>query len=219
MSTATATHHPHLNKTRVVIPLGQLVDAPYNPPQRITERAIANLEDSMNAYGQLQPILVTVGKKGKHTIIDGHRRVASARKLGWDDIEADILDADADAVYASINVSGRKMGGNEALTVWLKAPQAVSWKLDKEFQNMEKDIGRPLLVALCKQGMSYKVYRVGKRIAHYCDDPNLVKAFCERALKFQDSGKIGKALQSMASPNVLRKAVYSKRAVKFSLEV
>lgn len=54
------------------------------------DAAKSRLEASMNKDGQKFPILIT--KSGK--ILDGHRRVAIAMKLGWTHIDATVVDED-----------------------------------------------------------------------------------------------------------------------------
>ena len=47
------------------------------------------LTESMNIHGLMNPIVLT----RDHILIAGQRRLESAKKLGWKDIEATIIDA------------------------------------------------------------------------------------------------------------------------------
>ncbi len=51
------------------------------------------LVDSMQKFGQMSPIVVT----RKHELIAGHRRLLSARRLGWYTIDAVVVDRDSPA--------------------------------------------------------------------------------------------------------------------------
>ncbi|MCB1325400.1 MAG: ParB N-terminal domain-containing protein [Spirochaetales bacterium] len=51
---------------------------------------LADLKDSMNRLGLLQPILIDP----QNNLVAGFRRLQSARELGWDTIEARIIDVE-----------------------------------------------------------------------------------------------------------------------------
>lgn len=65
---------------------------------RISERVrrdtgdLTSLMESMKRHGQLNPVSVTRSNE----LVAGHRRLLSARKLGWQYIEASIIDRDSD---------------------------------------------------------------------------------------------------------------------------
>ena len=50
---------------------------------------INELAESMNIHGLMNPIVLT----REHMLIAGQRRLESAKKLGWENIEATIVDA------------------------------------------------------------------------------------------------------------------------------
>jgi len=53
---------------------------------------IESLVDSMRKHGQLSAVVVTA----RHELIAGHRRLLAAQKLGWESIEAVIVDSTTD---------------------------------------------------------------------------------------------------------------------------
>lgn len=65
---------------------------------RISERVrrdtgdLTSLMESMKRHGQLNPVSVTRSNE----LVAGHRRLLSARKLGWQYIEASVIDRDSD---------------------------------------------------------------------------------------------------------------------------
>jgi len=50
---------------------------------------IKELSESMNSHGLMNPIVIT----REYQLIAGFRRLESAKKLGWENIEANIIDA------------------------------------------------------------------------------------------------------------------------------
>lgn len=67
------------------------------------------LEDSLQADGQLEPIVVRrLSGSARWQIVDGFRRVDAARKLGWKTVKArcfDVLSNEHAALYAVRNVT------------------------------------------------------------------------------------------------------------------
>jgi len=84
------------------IPLGKVVPSPYQPRLQFET---AELEADMKEHGMHQPILVRP-VNGTYELLDGDRRVRTARKLGWKDIEADIKvvsDQEAARIVYTVN--------------------------------------------------------------------------------------------------------------------
>jgi len=74
---------------------------------------LEGLMESMRKYGQLAPILIN----RKYELIAGHRRLESARRLGWQSIEAVIADHDGDLSQLEIeleeNIQRAELSGDE----------------------------------------------------------------------------------------------------------
>ncbi len=207
-----------MQKTRKMVELSTLKDAAHNPPNRVTPKNIRALSDSMETLGLLQPI--TIALNGQ--IIEGHRRVAAARQLGWTHIEANIIkDGDSDAIYGSLNTTARKLSGCDALYVWLENPQAVVVSARKQFNDMTAVLGRPLVKRMCAAGFSRRVFLTATRIARYCEhnDAETVKDIVEWLLKFPVTGQVMKAIEAGESPRVILNAVRNGKTVNLRLAV
>lgn len=70
------------------------------------------LSDSLKKYGQIEPIVLTQ----KYKLIAGQRRLEAAKKLGWTEIEAHILDVEdkADLLELEIEENLQRKAFNEA---------------------------------------------------------------------------------------------------------
>lgn len=163
----TVVHKTMQLKDRKIVPVSRLKPAAYNPHRRIEKANIAKLADSMDAFGLLQPISIMAD----YTIIEGHRRWAAAKQLGWKEIEANVfpMETDLAQIYASVNVTMRPMSGNDALGVWLSNPRAVMPRTASNFQIMEDVIGKPLMKEVYKIGLSRAAFLLAKKVASYCD--------------------------------------------------
>jgi hypothetical protein len=200
---------------RKTVPISDLKTAPYNPPGRTAAKALKGLIDSMDLIGQLHPLTVSPSMQ----IIDGHRRLAAAKSLGWEDIECNIVDDEPTAIYASVNVSSRQMSGNDALSVWLSCPTAAPAKMIPRFNEMENSLGRELVVRIASEGFSVRLYLTAKRIARYCDQDGNVGKVVEWLLAFPVVGQVMKAMEAGVSPRLIMDAVKKQKPVKLSLAV
>lgn len=61
---------------------------------------LGSLMDSMKKYGLLNPVTVT----SEHELIAGHRRLESAKRLGWATIEVRIVDRPDDIENLEIEI-------------------------------------------------------------------------------------------------------------------
>lgn len=55
---------------------------------RVDMKDLTSLALSMSIEGQLQPIIIDLGKDGKFNLVDGERRIRAAEMNGWKKIEA-----------------------------------------------------------------------------------------------------------------------------------
>ncbi|MFW6776105.1 ParB/RepB/Spo0J family partition protein [Nocardioides sp. CPCC 205120] len=65
----------------VDVPLTELHPDPDNPREDVGE--VAELADSMDSVGLLQPIVARRDDEGRLVVVAGHRRLAAAQHLGW----------------------------------------------------------------------------------------------------------------------------------------
>ena len=75
------------------LPIAQVHPNPYQPRTRIDEPALAELAESMQASGLLQPVVVRSQGSG-YELIAGERRWRAAQRLGWSKIPAVVKDVD-----------------------------------------------------------------------------------------------------------------------------
>jgi ParB family chromosome partitioning protein len=75
------------------LPLSQLRPNPYQPRTRIDEGALAELADSIQASGLLQPVVVRP-RDGGYELIAGERRWRAVQRLGWPQIPAVVKEVD-----------------------------------------------------------------------------------------------------------------------------
>jgi len=90
------THEPLSPGLVASIPIASITTSRRNPRQRL--RGVDELAASLLMYGLLQPIVVR--RKGKrYEVIAGHRRLAAARQLGWQSIDASVRTESVDDAF------------------------------------------------------------------------------------------------------------------------
>ncbi len=81
------------------LPLAALVVDEDQPRRALDEVALSRLQDSLAAHGLIQPIVVRPepGFAGRFRIVAGWRRAEAALRLGWDDVDAVVVEPDSPA--------------------------------------------------------------------------------------------------------------------------
>ncbi len=77
----------------IEIPIDEIEPNPFQPRQEINSEEIAQLADSLNNHGLLQPIVVR-RHRGRYQLIAGERRFRAAKLAGWDKVPSRVVEAD-----------------------------------------------------------------------------------------------------------------------------
>lgn len=85
------------------VPLTIICDSRVQNPARHTESATRELREDMSTRGQTQAVTLVPAENGWYEVADGHRRIASARALGWTHIDAKVIDGSCSVLWASAN--------------------------------------------------------------------------------------------------------------------
>ncbi len=148
------------------VSIAKIKPSSHNPKIRVTEKSIAGLAKSIEAIGLIYPLAVSKTMQ----LIDGHRRLAAVKTLGWDQVPILIVETDDnDLVYAEINATGRRLSGAENLQVWLNNPAAVTLRARSHFENAKDLYGVTMLRYLARHGMGLRVLRIANVIAEFID--------------------------------------------------
>lgn len=198
------------------VKIEKLKNADYNPPTRTNRHHLSPLVKSIEEIGLQYPVLVTPD----HHVIDGHRRLAACKVLGWTEVPVLISRTPQDRAYGDVNGTARRIGGNGALHIFLQNPSAVSQPMRSLFEQAEEQLGRDMLKRLCKNGNSIHVYRIAKEVATYCDQntPKFLRSVVLWTLQF-GVGTIRDAIRHEAPVRVITTAIKTKKPFKVRTEV
>lgn len=76
--------------TVVDVPVEELVANPANARRIVSVKALDALVSKLTEHGQLSAALIFYDEKSRPTLIDGHRRVAGAKQLGWTTVRCEV---------------------------------------------------------------------------------------------------------------------------------
>lgn len=203
---------------RQLVPVKRLKDAKHNPKGRIEPKFLRGLMDSMDLIGQLHPITISPN----WVIIDGHRRRAAARLLGWKDVEVNIVEEDPLEVYRSVNNgSSKRINGNDALNIWLISAGAVPETTGTKIGEMAKFLGREYVIKVADAGYSVKFYHFARQLARYCemDDPGNVKTIIDWLINTAVIGQVQKAIETQSPSKVFLDAIRKNKPIVFKATV
>lgn len=192
------------------VPIASLNLAKYNPVSR--QKDCSALVKSIEAVGLLYPVLVTE----KNELVDGHRRVAACKKLGWTDIPTLIAKGNQPEMFAAVNSTVRGFSGNQTLHVYLEEPLAVGNKARNRLVELEELVGRAILRRMAKEGFSLATWSTCKRIASGADqsEPETLVMLLKWMMHFGCAGIAKRAIQNGTPPGVLIAAAKKMKPIK-----
>lgn len=130
-------------------PLESIESGQFNSRIRYASAGIERLADSLEKNGQLTPIRLRKSPRheGKYEVIDGHRRVMSAGKLGWKTIRAEVVEKSDEQTLCESLIENYE---REELSDYEKA--LLFERMNKEFNKTYEEIG--CMVNLSRQQVS-----------------------------------------------------------------
>lgn len=72
------------------IGLAEIVES-YANLRLVNPAAERQMEQSLERYGQLSPVVVCRGLHGRYDLVDGFKRLHAARRIGWEKLQARVL--------------------------------------------------------------------------------------------------------------------------------
>lgn len=102
------------------LPLDVLKHPDFDVREYRTDEDIENIRKSLEAKGQIMPILVGEKENGQHPILDGNHRYLAAKRAGWPTIDAIQTRAGVDSDEAQIvaNISRLELAPSEKLATF-----------------------------------------------------------------------------------------------------
>lgn len=192
------------------LPIDSLKVAKFNPEARMKD--IGQMAASIERVGLCYPVLV--GQDDE--VVDGHRRLAACKQLGWKDIQVLRVSGDQAELFGEINHTNRPMNGNQALTVYLQEPRAIGPRARARMEECEEAVGLPTMKRMAKEGFSMATWATAKSIARQADaeDPEMVVKTLRWVMNFRCGSLVRRALENGTSPGHILAAVNKNKPLK-----
>lgn len=200
-------------QTPKVIMLGvsEIIEAPFNPPDRTEKAALVMLEAQIRELGGIiQPLIVSKDMK----LIDGHRRLACAKRLGMTEVPAIITSVGLQAGWAGLNTSAMPITGKQFV-------KATSDGLDDAYlpKSQRRKIQRLRSLAgdryekLAEVGTSTSILSAVSRIANYTNDKTQgwASAILFWLVEHKMQTPARKAIEGGVAPQTLAHAIRQNR--------
>lgn len=186
--------------------------AKFNPQSRQADVRI--LCQSIERVGLLYPVLITK----QHEVVDGHRRVAACKKLGWTDIPTLVAEGSQAEMFAEINSSARPVSGNQTLQVYLAEPLAVGAKVRSRLEDFESTVGRNILERMAKEGFTLGTWYTAKKIAKAADvdDNSMLLKILRWLMKYRCARVAERALTFGTAPSKIMAAIKNDKPIRVS---
>lgn len=188
----------------------QLKSASYNPKIRTEKNALKSLCKSIKEHGILCPLLITP----KMEVIDGHRRLAVARLLKIATIPTVITATkiNKDEAYEAINTTGKKMGPNEMIFVYINGG-TVPLNSKKKIIRLGNILGEANLKKLGNSYISIAILSQGDKVGRYCKDTSdeFIKAFILWVIKHKMTYQVRRAMEDGMSYTTLKNNILSDK--------
>jgi Predicted transcriptional regulators len=138
------------------------------PPSRMgANNAFNQLKNSIKAVGLQYPPLVYAKGGDKYVIIDGHRRIACCRELGWPQIPVMVTVGKPDDLFAAVSGNVLKMKASEWVHVYLSGGMIPSGVVRTCIVNLERLMGKEFLERLSTKGASPTMWNVSGKVVKY----------------------------------------------------
>lgn len=146
----------------------QLYDSPQQPETRGKAAGPLNqLKTSITKVGLQYPPLVIAKPNNKYQVIDGHRRIAVMKDLGWQLIPVIATEGNADELFAAVSGNVAKMKSFEWISVHLAGGAVPSGPIKSCISKIEQHMGKEFLQRLSKKRTSPGIWNVANRVIRY----------------------------------------------------
>ncbi len=187
--------------------------ASWYPKNRISEANIKGLVNSVEDVGMQVPILVNA----EGVIIDGGRRFAAAKQLGYQHIRVISTDCEYNHLFGSLQGSSKKLSGNDLLGVYLGDPYVLTTTQRDKIKKIEETCGYSAVKMLYEGGYTQGAFGVALRINRYTQGRVSIKNGLTWIVKQGMSRCVGVFMDNVIPVNTIVEAVES--AAPINLEI
>ena len=194
------------------IKTSEIKTAKYNPKAR-TEQ-INQLVKSIKEFGIIMPLVVDA----ENNLIDGHRRLASAKQLKLEKVPVVQIGGNLakDKAYEIINTTSKKISNHDLIYIHINGGSIPRRALVK-INLLEEVVGSDGLKKLGDKGATYTVLTYAWQVQKYCGEKDS-KTFLKRAIFWLVDNKmiysVRRAMEQKVKKEVISRAIAVNRPLK-----
>lgn len=198
------------------VPTSSINPAKYNPKGR-TEH-VNQLTKSIKEHGIIMPLIID----SQNNLIDGHRRLASAKVLKLHKVPVIKMDSklSKDKAYEIINTTSRKISNHDLIYIHVNGG-SVPRRALLQINQLEEIVGSDGLKKLGERGATFTVLKYAWQIRKYCGETS--DTFLRKAIFWLVDHKmiypVRRAMENKAKKDVIQKAVALNRPLKITYDL
>lgn len=192
-----------------------ILPAKYNPKGRSEQ--INQLVKSIKEHGIIMPLIVD----SKKNLIDGHRRLASAKRLRIDKVPVIQMDSklSKDKVYEIINSTSKKISNHDLIFIFCNGG-SIPKRAEKLINQLEEIVGSNGLRKLGERGATYTVLKYAWTVRKYCGQKS--DLFLKKTIFWLINNKmiysVRRAMEANVKKDVILRAIALGRPLKIKYE-
>lgn len=193
------------------IQTSKIKPAKYNPKSR-TEK-LNGLMKSIQEHGIIIPLIID----SDNNLVDGHRRLESAKKLKIETVPTIQIKKGlaADLAYEVVNTNAKRLSTGDYIYIHLNGG-TIPRKILMQINILSDIIGDDGMQRLSKVGASYRIADYAYRVVKYCN--NKQENFLKRTIFWLAENKMSfsvrRAMENRVKHDVIEKAIAANRPLK-----
>jgi len=194
-----------------LIQTSKIKPARYNPKGR-TEK-LNGLMKSIKEHGIIIPLIID----SDNNLVDGHRRLESAKKLKIETVPTIQIKKGlaADLAYEVVNTNAKRLSTGDYIYIHLhggKIPRSILMKID----SLQEIVGDDGLKRLANVDASYRIGDYAYKVIKYCHNKqeNFLKRTIFWLAEHRMSFAVRRAMEQKVKRDIIEKAIATNRPLK-----
>jgi hypothetical protein len=201
-------------KTEQIL-VSSIIPAKYNPKQRTDN--IGQLMKSIKDHGIIMPLIID----SNNNLIDGHRRLASAKALKIAKVPVIQMDSKLtkDKAFEIINSTSKKISNHDLIFIHVNGGSIPKRALNK-INQLEELVGKDGLKRLGERGATYTVLNYAWIVRKYCGESsdNFLKKTVFWLIDNKMIYAVRRAMEGKVKKDVISRAINLNRPLKIKYE-
>lgn len=193
------------------IQTSKIKPAKYNPKAR-TEK-LNGLIKSIKEHGIIIPLIID----SENNLVDGHRRLESAKKLKLETVPTIQIKKDIpkDLAYEIVNTNAKRLATGDYIYIHLNGG-TIPRKILTQIDMLSEIVGEEGLNRLAKVSASYRIADYANRVVKYCHNKqeNFLKRTIFWLAENRMSFSVRRAMENRVKHDIIEKAIAANRPLK-----